>query len=118
MLESNYLSFAESSLYTRKSERFKVCLSAQVFIVLPRLTGIRTKQCTVVDLSIDGAGLIFSDTIGLPIHYYISIEGFEGRMGCAEVYRADKRIGIKFLQPLNEWRFNAIVGANMRSMTT
>lgn len=89
----------------------------RVEIVLPRLSGIAKKNCRVLDISVEGAGLIFEETIGLPSHFYLTIDTYFERLGCAEVnrveLRTDQRVGIRFLRPLDErWLMSKLKETN------
>ena len=56
-----------------------------------------------------GASFTVSTTIGLPLHYYLSIVGVASRIGCAEIYRNDNRIGVQFIKEIDEELLHTIV---------
>ena len=41
-----------------------------------------------------------SSTAGLPKHYYLNILGLAYRIGCAETYRNNERIGVRFINTI------------------
>ena len=55
----------------------------------------------MIDISLGGAGLLCTTTIGLPDHYYLTIADFGDRIGCAEVFRNGSRLGVKFIRELD-----------------
>lgn len=88
--------------HSRSERRYRVNIPGQVEIVLPRLAGLAKKHCRVVDISTEGAGLIFEETFGLPNHFYLTIDRLFEKLGCAEVNRINDRVGIRFLRPLDD----------------
>ncbi|MEN9894379.1 MAG: hypothetical protein RIR97_231 [Pseudomonadota bacterium] len=102
MFRDTYLSAVDSRLYSRRDERFKVNLKGQVEIIMPRLSGIAKKHCRIADISVEGAALVFEETLGLPLHFYLTIDGYFEKVGCAEVNRVGTRVGVRFLRSLDE----------------
>jgi hypothetical protein len=55
------------------------------------------RSAEIIDISQGGATIIVSTTAGLPKHYYLNILGLAYRIGCAEVYRHNERVGVRFI---------------------
>ncbi len=115
MQNGTYLSDIKSELYDNRKERFAANRMAQLLIVLPGLSGLKTKNCQLIDVCLDGAGFKVPDTIGLPQHYYVKIAGIAERIGCAEINRNGDRIGVKFLVPLQPGALREIVRSDFLS---
>ncbi len=88
---------------------------AQIYVVMPGLQGVRVKNCQLVDICLDGAGIRVSDTIGLPQHYYLKIAGIEDRFPCAEIYRKDDRISVRFIVPMDPKILRELIRSNFLS---
>lgn len=58
-----------------------------------------------------GVSFTVATTIGLPLHYYLSIVGLDQRIGCAEVYRNNNRIGVQFIREIDEDTLRTVVRA-------
>jgi hypothetical protein len=54
-------------------------------------------SCTVRNLSDSGASLEVASPIGIPDTFAIGIEG--GARRCRVIWRKEKRIGVRFIQP-------------------
>jgi hypothetical protein len=93
---------SSAGLYERKWERFAVNRQGLLITVGFDLMAPKTRSCKLVDMSVGGASFVVSTTIGLPLHYYLSIVGVASRIGCAEVYRNDNRIGVQFIKEIDE----------------
>ncbi len=100
--KSTYMSDVQSGVYERNFEHYKVRQNARIVTIGRGLTGLYERQAKVVDISVAGAGLELSHCIGLPTHYYLVIEGFPNRIGCAEIYRKDRKVGVKFIAQIDE----------------
>lgn len=109
MTQQSMLSIVPSEAYERRWERFNVQHSATLLAVMPQLAGLTARTCRMIDISCGGASFTVNTTIGLPLHYYLTFEGTERRIGCAEVYRQDHRIGVKFIKPIEETFLHEII---------
>jgi hypothetical protein len=98
-----------AGLYERKWERFAVNRQGMLLSVGFDLIAPKTRTCKLVDISLGGASFVVTTTIGLPLHYYLSIVGVVSRIGCAEVYRNDNRIGVQFIKEIDEELLHTIV---------
>ena len=98
-----------AGLYERKWERFAVNRQGMLMTVGFDLMAPKTRTCKLIDISLGGASFIVNTTIGLPLHYYLSIVGVTSRIGCAEVYRNDNRIGVQFIKEIDEELLRLIV---------
>ena len=116
MYRDTYLSSVDSRIYSRRDQRYRLNAEGFVEIVLPRLSGIARKSCRVVDISTEGAGLVFPELLGLPQHFYLSINGFFDKLGCAEVNRVDTRVGVRFLRSLDERWLKMTLGDTIRKI--
>ncbi len=96
-------------LYERRWERFIIRNQGSIFTVGTGLTGSTTRFCQMIDISQGGASFSVNTTIGLPSHYYLSILGALHRVGCAEIYRNDHRIGVQFIKPIDEAALRFVV---------
>lgn len=85
----------------RRYHRHQISAPGKLIAIAPGLSGLTTRSCHLIDISLGGCGLMCTTTIGLPDHYYLTIADFEDRIGCAEVYRNGSRIGIKFIRELD-----------------
>lgn len=98
-----------AGLYERKWERFSVNRQGMLMTVGFDLAAPKMRSCKLVDVSQGGASFVVTTTIGLPLHYYLSIVGVASRIGCAEVYRNDNRIGVQFIKEIDEELLHTIV---------
>lgn len=98
-----------AGLYERKWERFAVNRQGMLMTVGFDLAAPKMRSCKLVDISRGGASFTVNTTIGLPLHYYLSIVGVASRIGCAEVYRNDSRIGVQFIKEIDEQLLHTIV---------
>jgi hypothetical protein len=85
----------------RQWERYAVQIAAQLISIEPSLRGLSIRSCTVMDISIGGASIFLTTTMGLPDHYYLVLAGLATRIGCAEAYRNGNRVGVKFIKLLD-----------------
>lgn len=115
MTQQSMLSFVPSQAYERRWERFNIQHSATLLAVMPQLAGLTARPCKMIDISVGGASFSVNTTIGLPLHYYLTFEGSERRIGCAEVYRQDHRIGVKFIKPIDETYLHEIMTLNFET---
>ena len=99
----------QSGLEARKWERFVVHKPGTLIAINRGLSGMSSRACNVIDVSRGGAGIQMATTIGLPDHYYLTFVGSEERIGCAEVYRNDNRVGVRFIKPISEEMLSSIV---------
>lgn len=100
---------SSAGLYERKWERFNVNRQGMLMTVGFDLAAPKMRSCKLIDISMGGASFTVSTTIGLPLHYYLSIVGVTSRIGCAEVYRNDSRIGVQFIKEIDEELLHTIV---------
>ena len=112
MEKSSYLAHVPSEMHERKYERFQVRKETQLISVGSSLSGLTGRRATLLDISIGGAGLEVAFINGLPDHYYLKIEGFPNRIGCAEVFRNGNRIGVKFIAPIDEYFLHKVIRAD------
>lgn len=96
----------------RQHQRHMVQLPARLVTVGSGLQGTTSRACRLMDISVGGASVYITNTIGLPDHYYLSIIGFDERIGCAEIYRNGNRIGLSFIRELPPHLFAAILKAD------
>lgn len=97
MLRATHLATVKSAVYDLRWEEFSVKRPARIVAVRPCLTGVSMRSAEIIDISQGGATFIVSTTAGLPKHYYLNILGLAYRIGCAEVYRHEERIGVRFI---------------------
>ena len=109
MLNATHLAKVKSEIYERQYERFYVQRPARIVSVRPCLTGVSMRSAEIIDISQGGASFIVGTTIGLPLHYYLNILGLAYRIGCAEVYRNDNRVGVKFINLLTPETLRLVV---------
>jgi len=109
---SSYMSDVRSDVYERAFEQYKVKRNARIITIGKGLTGLYERQAKLVEISISGAGLEMSHCIGLPQHYYLLIEGFPNRIGCAETYRKDRKVGVKFIAQIDEDLIHKMIRAD------
>ena len=108
-MSDDAVKLAGAGLYERKWERFAVNRQGLLMTVGFDLMAPKTRSCKLVDISLGGASFVVNTTIGLPLHYYLSIVGVASRVGCAEVYRNDNRIGVQFIKAIDEELLRMIV---------
>lgn len=87
---------------------------ARLVCVRPGLSGFHSRSCEIRGLSTREASISLLTTLGLPLHYYIEIDGFGRRLGCAEWYRRPGEVGVRFLSPLYPWEIAWINGSWLR----
>lgn len=102
MLRATHLATVKSAIYDLRWEEFHVKRPARIVAVRPCLTGISMRSAEVIDISQGGATFIVSSASGLPKHYYLNILGLAYRIGCAEVYRHNERIGVRFINVMDQ----------------
>jgi hypothetical protein len=112
MDKSTYMAGVRSDVYERNYEHFKVKQNARIITIGRGLTGLFERQAKVVDISVAGAGLEVGHFIGLPKHYYLKIDGFANRIGCAEIYRDNGRVGVKFIAQIDETLIHRMIRAD------
>ena len=100
---------SSGGLYERKWDRFAVSRQGMLMTVGFDLAAPKLRSCKLIDISVGGASFTVSTTIGLPLHYYLSVVGVTSRIGCAEVYRNDNRIGVQFIKEIDEDLLHTIV---------
>ena len=99
-------------LYERKWERFRVNRQGMVLSVGLDLAAPKVRTCQLIDISLGDASFSVNTTIGLGEHYYLTVVGVLAKMGCAEVYRNDHRIGVQFIKEIDEELLHQIVRAD------
>lgn len=112
MDKATYMSDIKSDVYERQFEHYKVKRDARIVTIGRGLTGLYERPAKLVDISIAGAGLEVPHFIGLPTHYYLIIEGFPNRIGCAEIHRSGSRVGVKFIAKINESLIHRMIRAD------
>lgn len=100
MLRATHLATVKSAVYETRWEKYNVRRPARIVAVRPCLTGISVRSAEIVDISQGGATFVVSSTAGLPKHYYLNILGLAYRIGCAETYRNNERIGVRFINTI------------------
>jgi len=99
-------------LYERKWERFRINRQGMLLSVGFDLALPKVRSCQILDISQGGASFSVTTTIGLGPHYYLTVVGLMARVGCAEVYRNDHRIGVQFIKEIDEELLHEIVRAD------
>jgi len=112
MLRATHLATVKSAVYETRWEQFDVRRPARIVAVRPCLTGISIRSAEIVDISRGGATFVVSSTAGLPKHYYLNILGLAYRIGCAEVYRNNERIGVRFINTIDPEVLRRVVRAD------
>ncbi|MDX3927379.1 MAG: PilZ domain-containing protein [Shinella sp.] len=100
---------SSAGLYERRWERFKLNRQGMLWTVGLDLAFPKVRPCQLLEISLGGASFSVNTTIGLPLHYYLSVVGVASRVGCAEVHRADHRISVQFIKEIDEELLHAIV---------
>jgi hypothetical protein len=90
----------------------KIRHPAQLISVRPGLVGLSTRSCEIRSLTADQAWIAVLTTIGLPMHYYVEIEGIHRRIGCAELHRRPDRVCVRFLSSLSSRDLATIAAAS------
>ncbi|MDO9418544.1 PilZ domain-containing protein [Pararhizobium sp.] len=101
MTNQSPLSIVPSEVYEQRWERFNISHEGCIMAVLPALAGLTLRPCKMVDISQGTASFTVNTTIGLPQHFYLTFAGTERRIGCAEAYRHEHRVGVKFIKPID-----------------
>ncbi|MDM9629132.1 PilZ domain-containing protein [Rhizobium sp. S152] len=112
MLRATHLATVKSEVYEARWEQFNVRRPARIVAVRPCLTGISIRSAEIIDISRGGASFIVSSAAGLPKHYYLNILGLAHRIGCAEVYRNNERINVRFINTLEPEVLRRVVRAD------
>jgi hypothetical protein len=112
MQNATHLAKVKSEIYERQWERFFVQRPARLVAVNPCLAGISIRSAEIVDISQGGASFVVSTTVGLPLHYYLNILGLAYRIGCAEVYRNNHRVGVRFINIMDPEVLRRVVRAD------
>ncbi|APO74078.1 hypothetical protein AM571_CH01241 [Rhizobium etli 8C-3] len=112
MLRGTHLATVRSEVYDVRWEQFNVRRPARIVAVRPCLTGISLRSAEILDISRGGATFVVSSAAGLPKHYYLNILGLAYRIGCAEVYRNNERIGVRFINTLDPEVLRRVVRAD------
>jgi hypothetical protein len=112
MLRATHLAKVKSEVYERQWERFYVQRPARLIAVKPCLTGMSMRSAEIIDISQGGASFLVGTTVGLPQHYYLNILGLAYRIGCAEVYRSDNRVNVRFINLLTPDTLRLVVRAD------
>ncbi|PKA40394.1 hypothetical protein [Rhizobium sullae] len=112
MLRATHLATVRSEVYDVRWEQFNVQRPARIVAVRPCLTGISLRSAEILDISRGGATFVVSSTAGLPKHYYLNILGLAYRIGCAEVYRNNERIGVRFINVMDPEILRRVVRAD------
>lgn len=107
--ESTMYAVVRSKLYDERYERFRVGQAGTLMSIRPGLAGVSTRTCRMLEISRGGAVFSVNTTIGLPIHYYLSIVGIKKRIGCAELFRKDNRVQVHFIAPIDDELLHEIV---------
>ncbi|MDQ0319701.1 hypothetical protein QO002_001839 [Pararhizobium capsulatum DSM 1112] len=107
--QSTMYAVVRSKLYEERFERFRVGQAGTLVAVRPGLAGVSTRICRMLEISRGGACFAVNTTIGLPLHYYLSIVGAKKKIGCAEIFRKDNRVEVHFIKPIEEAFLHEIV---------
>lgn len=97
----------------RQYQRHMVQSPARLITVSAGLAGVTTRSCRLMDISLAGASVYITHSIGLPDHYYMNIIGFDERIGCAEIYRNGNRIGVRFIRELDPVFLRKVLQADL-----
>jgi two-component system response regulator FixJ len=81
-----------SSIAVRKHSRSPTQQPAMI-IVAPNLPAVR---CTVIDITVAGAGLWFGSTFGVPDNFDLLIDGNSMKRACRVVWKEPHKIGVQF----------------------
>lgn len=93
----------------RQWERFAISRVGRIISVGANLSGLSYRTCELIDISRGGAAMKLDNTIGMPDHYYLMLLGTDLRIGCAEVYRQECRVGVRFIKTLDQEFLSMIV---------
>ena len=99
-------------LYERKWERFRINRQGMLLSVGFDLALPKVRTCQIIDISQGGASFSVNTTIGLGPHYYLTVVGLMARVGCAEMYRNEHRVGVQFIKEIDEELLHQIVRAD------
>jgi hypothetical protein len=75
----------------RKSPRRRVLKTGKIVFNHDR----SVVDCTVRNLSAEGALLVFPNTAGIPAHFDLVLEGDARRLACDVVWRHERRLGVR-----------------------
>ncbi len=109
MQQQTMYAVVRSKLYEERFERFRIGQAGTIVSVQPGLVNISTRVCRMLEISRGGACFAVNTTIGLPLHYYLSIVGTKKKIGCAELFRKDNRVEVHFIKPIDEEFLHEIV---------
>ncbi|KRB50221.1 pilus assembly protein PilZ [Rhizobium sp. Root708] len=112
MLRATHLATVKSEVYEARWEQFNVRRPARIVAVRPCLSGISMRSAEIIDISRGGATFVVSSTAGLPKHYYLNILGLAYRLGCAEVFRHNERISVRFINTMEPEVLRRVVRAD------
>lgn len=99
-------------LYERNWERFRINRQGMLLSVGFDLALPKVRTCQIIDISQGGASFSVTTTIGLGPHYYLTVVGLMARVGCAEMYRNEHRVGVQFIKEIDEELLHQIVRAD------
>ena len=69
--------------------------------------GAALRDCTVLDVSEDGARVTVASPAQLPKEFYLVLSKHRTRRRCRLVWRSDEEVGLSYLGPLEFWRLPA-----------
>lgn len=75
----------------RRSLRRRVLKTAKIVFNHDR----SVVDCTVRNLSTEGALLLFPSTVGIPAHFELVLEGEARRLACDVMWRHEQRLGVR-----------------------
>jgi hypothetical protein len=87
----------------RRSLREKVQFAAWIDVG----NGAAQRDCTVVDVSEDGARIMVASPAELPQEFYLVLSKHGTRRRCRLVWRSDEEVGMSYLGPLEFVRLSA-----------
>jgi hypothetical protein len=64
-----------------------------MIVVAPNLPPIR---CTVIDISVSGAGLWVGSTFGIPDNFDLFIDGDLTKRACRVMWKEQHKLGVQF----------------------
>jgi hypothetical protein len=74
----------------RKSLRRRVLKAAKIVFN----NDMSVVDCTVRNLSAEGALLVLPNTVGIPAHFDLVLEGDARRLACDVLWRHEQRLGV------------------------
>lgn len=82
----------------RRSPRRRVLKTAKIVFNHDR----SVVDCTVRNLSPEGALLTLPSTLGIPAHFDLVLEGEPRPLACDVVWRHEQRLGVRYADPAQD----------------